>query len=116
MTNIELAKDSYGGDVICKLPEVYGIREYKKNKLMRARLAKKIVNASPLYKWYCNLFGKKPCKNKYWLQKWEIRQRGKVFHHKGKADYRLLVASRKADAYSRSIFYKIKSRRKLIQK
>lgn len=40
---------------------------------MRARLAKKIVNASPLYKWYCNLFGKKPCKNKYWLQKWEIR-------------------------------------------
>lgn len=32
---------------------------------MRARLAKKIVNASPLYKWYCNLFGKKPCKNKY---------------------------------------------------
>lgn len=83
---------------------------------MRARLAKKIVNASPLYKWYCNLFGKKPCKNKYWLQKWEIRQRGKLFHHKGKADYRLLVASRKADAYSRSIFYKIKSRRKLIQK
>ena len=34
---------------------------------MRARLAKKIMKASPLYEWYCKLFGKKPCKNKYWL-------------------------------------------------
>ena len=77
---------------------------------MRARLAKKIVKASLSYEWYCNKFGKKSCKNKYWLQKWEIRRCVKVFHQKGKADYRLFVASRKADVYYRSIFDKIKSR------
>lgn len=74
---------------------------------MRARLANKIVKASPLYNWYCNKFGKKSCKNKYWLQKWEIRRCVVVFHQKGKADCRLFVASRKADVYSRSIFDKI---------
>lgn len=81
---------------------------------MKQRLAKKIVKASPLYKWYCNLFGKKPCKNKYWLQKWEIGRCVEVFHQKGKADYRLLVASRKADVYCRFISYKIQSRKTLI--
>ena len=81
---------------------------------MKARLAKKIVKASPLYNWYCNKFGKKTCKNKYWLQKWEIRRCIVVFHQKGKADYRLLVASHKADVYCRSIFDKIKSHRTLI--
>ena len=81
---------------------------------MKQRLAKKIVKASPLYEWYCNLFGKKPCKNKYWLQKWEIRRCVEVFHQKGKADYRLLVASRKADVYCRFISYKIQSRKTLI--
>lgn len=35
---------------------------------MKARLAKKIMKASTLYNWYCNEFGKKPYKNKYWLQ------------------------------------------------
>ena len=75
---------------------------------MRARLAKKIVKASPLYKWYCKLFDKKPCKNKYWLQKWETLL--KVFHQKGKADNRLLVASHKADLYCRQIFDKIQSK------
>ena len=80
---------------------------------MRARLAKKIVKASPLYEWYCNLFGKKPCKNKYWLQKWEIRLCIVVFHQKGKADYRLLVASCKVDKYCQSILTKIKTRRTL---
>ena len=74
---------------------------------MRARLAKKIVKASPLYERYCNLFGKKAVQNKYWLQKWEIRRCVVVFHQKGKADCRLLVASRKADVYCRSIFNKI---------
>ncbi len=78
---------------------------------MKQRLAKKIVKASPLYEWYCNLFGKKPCKNKYWLQKWEIRRCVEVFHQKGKADYRLLVASHKAYVYCRLIFDEIKSRR-----
>lgn len=79
---------------------------------MRARLAKKIVKASPLYEWYCNLFGKKPCKNKYWLQKWEIRRCIVVFHQKGKADYRLLVASRKMNKYCRFIFFKIRNKEK----
>ena len=82
---------------------------------MRARLAKKIVKASPLLKWYRNLFGKKPCKNKYWLQKWEIRQSVLVFHQKGKVDARLFMASQKAGAYSRSIVDKIQSRKTLIE-
>lgn len=81
---------------------------------MKARLAKKIVKASPLYQWYCREFGKKPCKHQYWLQKWEKRRRITIYHQEGKADYRLLVASRKADVYCRSIFGKIKSRRTLI--
>ena len=81
---------------------------------MKARLANKIVKASPLYNWYCNKFGKKPCKNKYWLQKWEIRRCIVVFHQKGKADYRLLVASHKADVYCRDIWIKIRTRRTLI--
>lgn len=81
---------------------------------MKARLAKKIVKASPLYNWYCNKLGKKSCKNKYWLQKWEIRRCIVVFHQKGKADYRLLVASHKADVYCRDIWIKIRTRRTLI--
>lgn len=81
---------------------------------MKARLAKKIVKASPLYNWYCHLYDKKPCKNKYWLQKWEIRRCIVVFHQKGKADYRLLVASHKADVYCRDIWIKIRTRRTLI--
>lgn len=81
---------------------------------MKARLAKKIVKASPLYNWYCNKLGRKPCKNKYWLQKWEIRRCIVVFHQKGKADYRLLVASHKADVYCRDIWIKIRTRRTLI--
>lgn len=81
---------------------------------MKARLAKKIVKASPLYNWYCHLYDKKPCKNKYWLQKWEIRRCIVVFHQKGKADYRLLVASHKADVYCRDIWIKIRTHRTLI--
>nr|DAH74921.1 MAG TPA: hypothetical protein [Caudoviricetes sp.] len=81
---------------------------------MKARLAKKIVKASPLYQWYCREFGKKPCKHQYWLQKWEIRRCIVVFHQKGKADYRLLVASHKADVYCRDIWIKIRTRRTLI--
>lgn len=81
---------------------------------MKARLAKKIVKASPLYNWYCHIYDKKLCKNRYWLQKWEIRRCILFFHQKGKADYRLLVASHKADVYCRSILDKIKSRRTLI--
>ena len=81
---------------------------------MKQRLAKKIVKASPLSQWKCKAFGGKPCRNKYWLQKWEIRRCVVVFHQKGKADYRLLVASHKADVYCRSIFDKIQSRRALI--
>lgn len=81
---------------------------------MRARLAKKIVKASPLYEWYCNKFGKKPCKNKYWLQKWEIRHRVVIYHQKAKSDYRLLAASRKMDVYCRYIWIKIRTRRTLI--
>ena len=78
---------------------------------MKARLAKKIVKASPLYNWYCNIFGKKPCKNKYWLQKYEIRCYIKVNHQKGEGDHCLLVASHKADVYCRQIFDKIQSHR-----
>mgnify|MGYP003364791069 CR=1 FL=1 len=81
---------------------------------MKARLAKKIVKASPLYNWYCHLYDKKLCKNRYWLQKWEIWQRIVFYHQEEKADYRLLVASRKADVYCRSISGKIQSRRTLI--
>lgn len=81
---------------------------------MKARLAKRIVKASPFYQWYCRLYGRKPCKNKYWLQKWEIRRCIVVFHQKGKADYRLLVASHKADVYCRDIWIKIRTRRTLI--
>lgn len=79
---------------------------------MKARLAKKIVKASPLYNWYCNKLGRKPCKNKYWLQKWEIRRCIVVFHQKGKADYRLLVAPRKMKENCRFIFFKIRNKEK----
>lgn len=48
------------------------------------------------------------------MQKWEIWQRIVIYHQEEKADYRLLVASRKADVYCRSILDKIKSRRTLI--
>lgn len=81
---------------------------------MKTRLAKKIVKASPLYNWYCNKFGKKPCKNKYWLQKWEIQRRVVIYHQKAKSDYRLLAASRKMDVYCRDIWIKIRTRRTLI--
>lgn len=81
---------------------------------MKARLAKKIVKASPFYQWYCRLYGKKPCKHQYWLQKWEKRRRITIYHQEGKYDYRLLVASHKADVYCRLIFDKIKSHRTLI--
>lgn len=78
---------------------------------MKARLAKKIVKASPLYNWYCHLYDRKLCKNRYWLQKWEIRQRIVIYHQEEKADYRLLVASRKADVYVRFLSIKIEGRR-----
>ena len=81
---------------------------------MKARLAKKIVKASPLYEWYCRVYGKKTCKHQYWLQKWKIRRDAVVYHQNVKSDYRLLVVSRKADVYCRSIFDKIQSRRALI--
>ena len=79
---------------------------------MRARLAKKIVKASPLYEWYCNLFGKKPCKHQYWLQKWEKRRRITIYHQEGKYDYRLLVAPRKMNEYCRFISFKIRNKEK----
>lgn len=78
---------------------------------MKARLAKKIVKASPLYQWYCREFGKKPCKHQYWLQKWEIRQDVVVYHQNVKSDHRLLVVSRKADVYVRFLSIKIEGRR-----
>ena len=83
-------------------------------KNMKARLAKKITKASPLYQWYCKEFNKKPNSNKYWLQKWEIRHRVVIYHQKVKFDYRLLVASRKMDVYCRYIWIKIRTRRTLI--
>lgn len=79
---------------------------------MKARLAKKIVKASPLYNWYCHIYDKKLCKNRYWLQKWEIRQRIVIYHQEEKADYRLLVASRKMNEYCRFIFFKIRNKEK----
>lgn len=45
------------------------MRNILKYKTMKARLAKKIIKASPLYQWYCKEFNKKPSSNKYWLQK-----------------------------------------------
>lgn len=78
---------------------------------MKARLAKKIVKASPFYQWYCRLYGKKPCKHQYWLQKWEKRRRITIYYQEGKYDYRLLVASRKADVYVRFLSIKIEGRR-----
>lgn len=80
---------------------------------MKQRLAKKIVKASPLYKWYCNLFGKKPYKHQYWSQKWQTRSCIEIYHQEGKTDYRLRVASRKVDKYCQSILTKIKTRRTL---
>ena len=53
---------------------------------MKARLAKKIVKASPLYNWYRHLYDKKLCKNRYWLQKWEKRRRITIYHQEGKYD------------------------------
>jgi hypothetical protein len=79
---------------------------------MKARLAKKIVKASPLYQWYCREFGKKPCKHQYWLQKWEKRRRITIYHQEGKYDYRLLVAPRKMNEYCRFIFFKIRNKEK----
>lgn len=90
------------------------MRNILKYKTMKARLAKKIIKASPLYQWYCKEFNKKPSSNKYWLQKWEIRHRVVIYHQKAKSDYRLLAASRKMDVYCRDIWIKIRTRRTLI--